>query len=166
MIISFYLLKYRFGATLSQEAQYATLSCYGDKVLNYLKTAGHSAWIRTSDRTQTPPGSDSLLFADQEGEPNNANTTLPSIDNPSRRQKTVATRGGQDAGNKQPKAKDLKVTHRLEYVMDILDKVKSTEGGITTTPRLRLKDMDPIQHAESWLLSWDTEFTVKDKESE
>ena len=57
------------------------------------------------------------------------------------------------------KAKQLKVTHRLEYAMDILDKVKVARGDVTTTPRMRVKTIDdPLLFVEGWLDSWDKEF--------
>ena len=152
--------KPRFTATLSEAAQFATLQCYEDKLLDSLELnhplkEGHP-WHRL--RTKTPNVArirtrlgDETTEWRNDGVRSDPDCSLTSQSEHARNEGGLRSRGDY--------RKKLQVTYRLELAMDMVDKLKEERGELPLSPRRRQdKDLDPVRWCEDWIRGWKQEF--------
>ena len=178
--------KPRFCATLSPEAQYATMKGYEDLLLTKLKEQQAEAATQACQRlyrVKTPHHkvvSVHLNHLEKKQEEilrefqaqrlttkrhsnswfdaTDSRSSLPPVHTP-------AAAGTDDDDGKSwgkvPKDKQLWLTHRFQCAMDILDKVREEQGMLVTSPRYKQRVTNPIANYNSWSHDWSREFKLE-----
>ncbi|KAK2164469.1 hypothetical protein LSH36_63g08029 [Paralvinella palmiformis] len=171
--------KPRFGATLSREAQYAILLGYEDAILGELQQQDNN--VSTEFRRKIPD--QSTLPVGVMSKKTQDGCLQDADDFPERRPdfaavhtRHVATPGGGRHGgvgsyaaykkrtlrrpnsSHSPKTTEcvqeqLQITEHLEYAMDIVDKLKVIRGDISTSPRRRVRRIEPLKSYDNWTRS-------------
>jgi hypothetical protein len=180
----------RFAATLSREAQFATLIGYEDAVIEQLQQSEHYDYSEIQRqvvrKTKIPAYNTRVLHKDDINK-DAGNKSLKSFDVPTtpvtraqtslpdkrlnvnsyesfRKQQLKRPKSSPSLGRSQSRNSQLRITHHLECAMDILDKFKISQGEITTSPRKRVAKIEPMKYCEAWMGSWHDEFITKTNE--
>ena len=153
----------RFIATLSPEAQFAALKAYEDVLLdklqrNYPEQRNNLFRVRTptlkrvsfplESKTQYPRfnGPEEIQFT----------TSQTTFSNTS-----ISSKNQHREENSRVKRR---LTVRFQAGMDILDRLKSSQGMMITSPRMvREESLEPVLSYNNWTQNWADEFLLNDK---
>ena len=152
----------RFIATLSPEAQYAALKAYEDVLLDKLQ---HSYPEQRNNlfRVRTP----TLKRVSFPLEPNTQYArTIENEDDLTSSQLTISNYSITSKTHHQGANSRVKrrLTIRFQAGMDILDRLKSSQGMMVTSPRIvREETAEPVASYNNWIQNWANEFLLNDK---
>ena len=154
----------RFIATLSPEAQFAALKAYEAVLLDklqhsYPEQRNNLFRVRTPTlkRVSFPPESNTQYPRTSKNEDVNDLTssqlTLSSY--------SITSKTHHQGDNSRVKRR---LTIRFQAGMDILDRLKSSQGMMITSPRIvREETAEPVASYNNWIQNWENEFLLNDK---
>ena len=154
----------RFIATLSPEAQFAALKAYEDVLLdklqhNYPEQRNNLFRVRTPTlkRVSFPLEPNTQYPRTIENESvNDLTSSQLTFSNYSITPKTY-----HQGDNSRVKRR---LTIRFQAGMDILDRLKSSQGMMVTSPRIvREETVEPVASYNNWTHNWANEFLLNDK---
>ncbi len=159
----------RFIATLSPEAQFAALKGYEDMLVTNLQKS-YPDQKNTLYRVRTPSSKKVTLPLEAIMPAKPKNELLPpatsSLYPP--RPTSAMSNSSQFSDGAYSENSEVKrrLSVRFQVGMDILDQMKTSQGYLITSPRIKQHEIEPLPTYNRWIRKWSSEFSLNDPEKE
>ncbi len=159
----------RFIATLSPEAQFAALKGYEDMLVTNLQKS-YPDKKNTLYRVRTPSSKKVTLPLEAIMPAKPKNELLPPASSslyPPRPSSAMSNSSQfSDIAYTENSEVKRRLSVRFQVGMDILDQMKTSQGYLITSPRIKQHEIEPLPTYNQWIRKWSKEFSLDDPEKE